>query len=124
MYSIQKQKGMTAIGWILIFLLIAMTALFILKLVPIYIDGYSVKQTVEALKNEHNIGSKTPLEIKRMIMKRLDINMVTAVTSDDIYIDRGKGNMTIEVEYEVREKLVGNLDIVVVFNPSVQVLSN
>ena len=80
--------------------------------------------TVESLKNEHDIGKKAPLEIKRMILKRLDINMITDVTKEDIYIDRGKGFVTIEVDYEVRENLAGNLDVVVYFNPSISVPTN
>lgn len=124
MYSINKQKGMTAIGWVLVFLLIAIATLVTLKLLPVYLDSFSVQKSLESLKNEHNIGKKLPHEIKNMLLKRLDINMVDDVTKDDIYIDKSRGNMTIEVDYEVRKNMVGNLDVVATFNYSIEVPSN
>jgi hypothetical protein len=123
MKQVGKQKGMTAIGWVFAFALIAIVTLVTLKLLPIYLDGFSVKSSLASLENEHNIGKMSPLKIKSMLLKRLDINMVTDVTKDDIYIDRSNGAMTIEVDYEVREKLIGNLDVVVMFNSSIEVPS-
>ncbi|MGD9390991.1 MAG: DUF4845 domain-containing protein [Thioalkalispiraceae bacterium] len=123
MKQVGKQKGMTAIGWVFVFALIAIVTLVTLKLLPIYLDGFSVKSSLASLENEHNIGKMSPLKIKSMLLKRLDINMVTDVTKDDIYIDRSNGAMTIEVDYEVREKLIGNLDVVVMFNSSIEVPS-
>ena len=124
MDSIRKQKGMTAIGWVMVFFLIAITTLVVLKLLPIYLDGFSVQKSLESLKSEHNIGKKSPSEIKNKILKRLDINMVNDVTKDDIFITKSTGAMLIEVDYEVREKFVGNLDVVVSFNYSVEVPSS
>jgi hypothetical protein len=121
MYSIRKQRGMTAVGWVFVFLMIAVITLIVLKLLPIYLDGFYVDSAVASLKKEHNIGQKSPIDIKRILMKRLDVNMVDGVTKDDIYIERNKGMMTIEVDYEVREKLAGNLDVVVSFNSIVEV---
>ena len=123
MYSIRKQRGMTAVGWALVIMMIALVTLIVLKLLPIYLDGFSVSSAVASLQKEHNIGQKSPTDIKRILMKRLDVNMVDGVTKDDIYIERSKGMMAIEVDYEVRTKLVGNLDVVVSFNSAVEVPS-
>jgi hypothetical protein len=95
-----------------------------LKLLPIYLDGYSVKSSLESIKSEHNVGKKSSLDIKRMLLKRLDINMVDEVTKDDIYIDKSRGSMIVEVDYEVRKKLLGNLDVVVSFYHSIEVPTN
>lgn len=124
MVLVDRQKGMTTIGWVLVFMLIAVVTLVSLKLVPIYLNGFSVSSSLESLKSEHNIGKKQPSEIKRMLLKRLDINMVNDVTKDDIFIEKSKGSMTIEVDYEVRKNMAGNLDVVVMFNKSIEVPSN
>ncbi|MEJ2142492.1 MAG: DUF4845 domain-containing protein [Gammaproteobacteria bacterium] len=115
---------MTAVGWVFVFLMIALITLVVLKLLPIYLDGFSVQSSLESLKKEHNLSKKSPHDIQRMILKRLDINMVDDVTKDDIYVTRDKSSMTIEVDYEVRENLAGNLDIVVSFDYSVEVPVN
>ena len=46
MYSIRKQRGMTAVGWAFVFLMIAVVTLIVLKLMPIYLDGFSVTSSL------------------------------------------------------------------------------
>lgn len=124
MNIVGKQKGMTTIGWVFVIMLIAIVTLFALRLIPIYIDGFSVASSLESLKNEHGLAKKSPTYIKNTLLKRFDINSVRDVTKDDIYIEHANGMMTIEVDYEVRQKLVGNLDIVVVFLEKIEVPAN
>jgi len=112
----QHQKGMTAIGWILILALIGCVVFFLLKLVPIYLDGFTIGDVVSSFKTDRNIASKSPRQIAREIHKRLDINMIHDVKPEDISIDKTDNLMTIEIDYEVREHLVGNIDIVVHFD--------
>jgi hypothetical protein len=121
MKSIHRQRGMTPIGWILILLLIAFFALIALKLVPIYIESFTVGSVISDLKNEPGIGSKTTREITSIVNKRFDINTITNVSVDDIYIEKLGGTMTISAEYEVRKPMLGNVDIVVSFNKKVEV---
>lgn len=123
MKTYQSQRGMTAIGWVLVLMMIGVVTMIVLKLVPIYLDGFNATSVVEGLKTERGIGAKTPSEIQKLILRRMDVNMVDGVTKDDIYISRGKGQVTIEVEYEIRERMFGNLDVVVSFNKSVSVPS-
>ena len=121
MKSIHRQRGMTPIGWILVFLLIAFFALIALKLIPIYLDSFTVGSIMSDLKKEPGISAKSPQEVMSMINKRLDINMVKGLTADDIYIEKIGDTMSISAEYEVRENLMGNVDVVVSFNKSVEV---
>ena len=121
MKSIHHQRGMTPIGWILVFLLIAFFTLITLKLVPIYIDSFTIGSVISDLKKEPGIGSKSPREVLATIEKRLDINMVKGVTADDIIVEKVGDTMSISAEYEVRENILGNVDVVVSFNKSVEV---
>ena len=121
MKSIHRQRGMTPIGWILVFLLIAFFTLIALKLVPIYLDSFTVGSVISDMKTEPGIGAKTPREITAIIEKRLDINMVTGITADDIYVEKQGDTMIISAEYEVRQNMLANVDIIVSFNKSVEV---
>ncbi len=121
MITRQKQTGMTAIGWMGVIALIIMFILLILKLFPIYMDGFKVSSILEDIENESGMATMSPVMISNTIMKRLSINMVTGVTKEDIYIDKLKNSMNIEIDYEVRENLVGNIDIVVYFQKSVTI---
>jgi hypothetical protein len=121
MKSIHRQRGMTPIGWILVFLLIAFFALIALKLTPIYIESFTVGSVIADLKDEPGIGSMTSREITSLIQKRFDVNSVTGVSTDDVYVEKLGGTLTISAEYEVRKSMLGNVDIVVSFNKSVEV---
>ncbi|MDX1823347.1 MAG: DUF4845 domain-containing protein [Thiohalomonadales bacterium] len=121
MKSIHRQRGMTPIGWILVFLLIAFFVLIALKLVPIYLDSFTVGSVISDLKDEPGIATKSPREVESMIAKRLDINMVKGLKADDIYVEKVGDILNINAEYEVRENLLGNVDLVVHFDKSVQV---
>ena len=121
MKSIHRQRGMTPIGWIFVFLLIAFFTLVALKLVPIYLDSFTIASVITDLKKEPGIGAKTPREVVAIIEKRLDINMVEGITTDDIFVEKVGDTMTISADYEVRKNMLGNVDVVVSFNNSVEV---
>ena len=115
-----KQKGLTGISIMALLVLIAFVAIIFLKIMPVYFDGFKVGDVVSGMKEERGLGDKTNSEITTMILRRLDVNMVTDVKKEDIYIDKGKDDVTIEVEYEVRKNMFGNLDIVISFKKSVE----
>lgn len=121
MKSIHRQRGMTPIGWILVFLLIAFFTLIALKLVPIYIDSLTIGSVISDMQKEPGIAAKTPREVVAIIEKRFDINMVKGVTADDIFVEKRGDSMTISAEYEIREKMLGNVDVIVSFNKTVEV---
>jgi hypothetical protein len=123
MKSIHRQRGMTPIGWILVFLLIAFFTLVALKLVPIYLDSFTIGSVISDMRQEPGIAAKTPREVVAMIEKRLDINMVEGITADDIFVEKRGDTMTISAEYEIREKMLGNVDVIISFNKTVEVES-
>jgi hypothetical protein len=112
---------MTPIGWVLVFLLIAFFALIALKLVPIYLQSFSVGSVISDLKNEPGISSMTEREIIAIIQKRLDVNMISGISPDDIYVEKTGDTKTISADYEVRKSMLGNVEIVVSFDKSVEV---
>ncbi len=112
----QKQKGMTLIGWLLILIPIGMVGYFLITLLPIYYDGFKVGSSVSSFKSEYGVANKSPADIEKLLLRRLDINMVTDVNRDDINITKSGGMLTIDVAYHVRTKLFGNVDLIVSFD--------
>ncbi len=112
----QRQGGMTFIGWMLILILIGLVAYFLLKLLPIYIDGFKVGDAVASFKSDYGIGNKSPAEIEKLLLRRLDVNMVTDVKRDDISVTKSGNMLTIEVTYDVRTNLFANVDLIVSFD--------
>ena len=115
-----KQKGLTGISIMALLVLIAFVAIIFLKIMPVYFDSFKVGDVVSGMKEERGLGDKTSNEIKTMIMRRLDVNMVSDVTKDDIFIEKIKNEVLVDVEYEVRKNMFGNLDVIISFKKSVE----
>lgn len=116
-----QQRGMTGIGWLFVIAMFVMVMLIVIKLVPAYIDQFNVSSVLSSLKSEPGIGTMTVQEVNTTIMKRLDINMVKEVKSDDIYITQQGGNRIVEIEYQVQRKLLANVDVLIKFNNRIEV---
>jgi hypothetical protein len=114
---------MTAIGWLLVLGLIAFFTLITLRLVPIYLEYSKVVSVLESLTNEPGIGIKPRSEIIRLVTKRFDINDVREVDPKQIKVSKDKGMTRISIEYERREHLMANIDVVAHFNRQIEVPS-
>ncbi len=121
MRKMKRQKGMTAIGWVLVLLLIMVFAIVGIRLFPMYMDSFNVSTSMESLTTDPQARGKSALQIRTLLMKRLDINMVKDVSTQDITISRNRNGITLAVEYEVRRPLFGDLYLLLAFNKSVEI---
>ncbi|MGD8926155.1 MAG: DUF4845 domain-containing protein [Thioalkalispiraceae bacterium] len=119
MSNITKQRGMTAIGWLLVLAIVALFSIVALKLIPMYLDSFKVTSSLESLAGDPKAQGKSGREIRKLLMKRLDINMVSDVSASDISISRSREGTKVEVSYEARRALFGNLHMVLVYDKSV-----
>jgi len=118
------QKGMTAIGWLLVLGLIAFFTLITLRLVPAYLEFGKVTSVMESLANEPGITSKTKGEIVKIVTKRFEVNDVRQVDPKIIKVKKDKGVLHVSINYERREHLISNVDVVTTFEKQVQVVAN
>ena len=73
------------------------------------------------MKTDSKLNKYPAKAVKKSLLTRLNINSVYSVTGDDIYVSKRSGKTIIEVNYEIRENIVGNLDFVVSFKKEVTV---
>ncbi len=117
-----RQQGMTAISFLVLFTLVGFFCLILLKLTPIYLEHYKIQSTLNTLKSEPALVSKTPREIIDMLQKRWDINSIDRIKADkSVFIERRPGGiLKIEVAYEVEEPILGNLSVLVKFDDAIE----
>lgn len=119
-----RQNGMTAIGWLLVLGLIAFFVLITLRMVPLYLEYAKVVSALESLENEPGITRKTKSEIVKMVQKRFQVNDVKNVSAKQLEVKKDKGVLVISIDYERREHLVSNIDVVAKFDKKVEVVAN
>ncbi len=125
MTNLHKQKGMTAVGWLLVLGLIAFFTLIVLRLAPMYLEYSKVESVVDSLKDEPGIASQSRAQILKLVQKRFDVNDVRTVDPRTaLKVSRDKGVTTVRVEYERREHLMANIDVVGTFDKEIRIVAN
>lgn len=114
-------KGLTLIGFLIVLTLALFVAYIGMKLVPIYLNHYSVVSSMKSMAEEPNVDTMSEARIRDMLSRKFSTSYVKHVSSRDIRIERSRG-LELVAEYEVREDLIGNLDAVISFK-SVQPLN-
>lgn len=118
------QKGMTAIGWLLVLALIAFFTLITLRLVPLYLEFGKVASVMESLQNDPGVTNMSRTEIVTLVTRRFDVNDVRNVNPKIIKVSKDKGILTVSIDYERREHLVANVDVVATFDKKVEVVAH
>lgn len=121
---VKGQRGMTAIGWLIVLGILSFFVLLVLRLAPGYLEFYKVKSVLESLQQEPYLGSKTPMEIRKLIDRRVEVNAIDSINGKDFIIVQANGKTTIQAQYEVRVHIVGNVDAVSSFDESVEVVAH
>lgn len=116
-----QQGGMTAIGFIIVLLLIAFFTLIVLKLMPIYYEDFKINTALKSLKEEEGISQKTDAEIQTIIMRRFRIDNIQRIALDDIEINRDRNGIMIDIDYEIRDPFIANVDVVVYFKDKIEI---
>ncbi len=112
----RRQRGMAMIQWLILILIVGGMATMAVRTVPHYIDFYTMVSVVEALpKNEVHVMSKQ--KIRESLKKRFKINNIREFDLTKIVaIERKRGATALTLEYEIREHLFYNVDVVLSFN--------
>ncbi len=112
----RRQRGLTAISWIIVIAFIGFQGILMMNVIPVYINDASVKSVVESLESDANLRGANARKIREVIMKRLKINNLYDIKKDNIKIKRGRNGYNVNITYEPRGTLVGNLDYIVTFS--------
>lgn len=124
MQTLNKQRGMTFLSWLVVLAVLGFIVMVGIKITPVYLEHYSVKESLESLKHEPLISRKPVGDIRKMLFRRLEINNITTLSKDEVSIKRSGGVTTINVSYEERRPIFGNLSLVMTFNDSVELIAN
>lgn len=122
MKTIKKQQGVTMITVALGLVLLSFFVLIAVTVWPVYMENFNVSSHLQRMESDTRVKGMTKEEIRSTLIKRFGIDDVKNVTASDIIINGDPGGgYTIEVSYEVRKEFLGNVDLVIFFEESVEV---
>lgn len=121
MKHINKQHGLTLLGFMMVVALVCFFALVALKLFPLYNESFAVDQSMKSVANQPEAEKMSEREVHKYFMRNANINGLDRFTEKNIddYLSANKiGSKPREMYmyYEARSNLFGNLDIVLVYD--------
>lgn len=115
MKAFSNQRGLTLLGFIFILVLVLFFTYIGIKLVPIYLNHFSVVSEVKAIASEAGSANQPSNTLRRKLMTRLQVSYVDHVKPEHIRVVEGDGKSLV-VRYEVEEHLIGNIDVIIRFD--------
>jgi hypothetical protein len=113
-----KQRGLSMIGFLFVAVVLFFVAMLAMKLVPAYIEFFSVKQILATMGQDPATRSMTNTEIRNSFLRRANVGYVTVVKPEDLSIDRSGRETVISTNYVFRTPLIANISLVVDFSAS------
>lgn len=117
-----RQRGMSFFGLIFIIAAIGMVVSLGIKIIPAYLDFYTVSEAVADTLKQPRIALSRNDEILKKIKTQLSINNIemSMLGKDAITISREDGSLAVEIDYVVEEVVSeredSTLSIVMAFN--------
>lgn len=117
--NIRKQQGFSLIRFLIMLGLMLFVVLLGMRIAPLYLEYYSVVKILDGVAAEQGAARFSHDDLRMKVLDRLYLNYSTNVRASDIQIYRRNG-VFLRIAYEVRQPLIGNLDVVAHFDKSVR----
>jgi hypothetical protein len=103
---------MTLIGLILVLILVAGAVLVAFRIVPAYIDYFTIQHSLESILSDKG-GDLSDGAIRTTLDARLNVNYIEGMSSKDLEISRDHGTLTLTMPITRKEHLVGGVSVCV-----------
>jgi Domain of unknown function (DUF4845) len=113
-----RQRGVTAIGWLVLLTPFAIVLYAGIRLAPVYLNYMKVVRAIDqaASNAKSGAGAGDATAIRTAIDRHFEIDMVEYPTIKDIQVRREGGAWVIEAKYEDEAPLLANVSLHVTFD--------
>ena len=108
----RKQRGITMLGFLITLCLVIFFAYCAMKIVPMYIEYYSVKKALASIASDAQAADATKEKIRSNFARHMQIDYVATVKPEMLKIESTDTGYNLIMNYERREPLFANLDVV------------
>ena len=108
----RMQRGMTMIGFLITLAVVIFFVYCGMKVVPMYIEFYSVKKALASMAKEADLANAPKDKIRASFARHMQIDYVSVIKPEMLKIETTDAGYNLLVDYERREALIANLDVV------------
>jgi hypothetical protein len=117
--ALKTQRGITLIGFIMVLAVAGFFIFLAMRLVPVYVEYYSVVKNVKAICKEPDAPTASLDEMRKKLANRFIIDYAENFdVKKGMKLVREGDKKTLNIAYEVRKPLIYNLDFVAKFEHS------
>ena len=115
-----SQAGITALGFLILAMLVGVVAFAVMKVTPLYINNMRMTTILEDVQRDLSGNSPTPQSIRLELARRFSVEDVN-VTDDAMKITQSKNGYTLHVQYDSRASYISNMYLVVAYDKQVEI---
>jgi hypothetical protein len=116
----QSQGGMTALGFLIIAVLVGVVGLAALKITPMYIKSMRMSTIMADVERDLSGQGPTPVTIRQELSRRFSVEDIN-LDSDSLKITQSRNGFTLRINYEERAPYVADIYLLVAFDKSVEI---
>ena len=116
----RSQAGITALGFLILGLLVGVVGFAVMKVTPMYIKNMRMSTILDDVQKELKGGSPTPASIRNELYRRFSIEDMR-IDADSLKITQSKSGYTLRVTYDERVAYVANMYLLVAYDKQVEI---
>ncbi len=120
--NFNAQRGQSMWGNLFMIGMLIFAAITVMKLWEPYYNDFAVAKAVENMKSDNTVPGMNAEEMRSSLNKRLQISGVS-LTKENVKITKDDDAIQMDITYEKRIPMYGNIDAVVMFKHSLHVES-
>ena len=114
----KRQRGMSFISLIFIFVVCGLVFLLGLKIIPAYLEYFTVKKIIATMKSSDEVRTGTVADIRKSFDKRVSADYSEAVKSDDLEITKDGNETVVTAAWTHRIFLIPRHTLLIEFSAS------
>ena len=119
----KHQRGITAIGWLILMLPFAIVFYAGIRVSPLYLNYMKVVHSLDSVATELNNEGQTADGLRNAVDKHFQIESVDYPDKKDLKITRVNNVWQIEANYDDQSPLFSNIAILITFDKIVKLKS-
>lgn len=118
----KQQNGMSMMNVLMLLVVVAFLASAAFKIIPHYFDFMAVEKMIMAIEGPAGESITSPADVYGHLSRGMEVNGIRDLNLQESFNIRQEGNdFFIKADYERRENLIKNIDLVVKFEKEFRV---
>ena len=118
----QSQKGMSVLSWLMVLALVAFFASAAFKLIPHYLDYMALEKIITSVETDEALEINTVGAFYGHVGRGMEVNSIRDLNLKEALEVKVENNeFHVHLQYEKREPLIKNIDLVVHFDKEFRV---